>query len=463
MTHFDATSNAGGEMDVGRSKKEAKRLLKKRERGEKKAQQIADGTWKSARKRRNQRDFHCETRETPDEMEAQASIETRAEGFRYVLPYEHKFEVYVKARWFGKTLLHLFLDEFGGFTDAYYRAAIQHGFIRLNGEISTATAVVKDGDLLQHIMHRHEPRVQAFDADMIEFESDEIVLVNKPSTIPVHPCGAYRHNSLVFLLARDFNQHPIFPVHRLDRLTSGLLVLAKSPEKAQVLSAQLLDRQVQKYYYAKVHGEFPMTVSSCSVPLSDSALVELSMEVVDGREYIAIQAPLVRIADLENRHGVRADGKPSETLVRRLAFDGEHTLVECLPRTGRQHQIRVHLAAIGFPIANDPLYGPFAFVDAIPKASQAAEDDSSAPPSRASETSSAALSSISSICPSCTKQDDGASTFNWEQAHCQGIWLHAYRYKGEAWDFTVKPPSWMATTTLESAGNAAAEAAAAMT
>ncbi|KAF0684341.1 Aste57867_23654 [Aphanomyces stellatus] len=423
-----------------RSKKEEKRLQKKRAREEKKASAMAEGTWTSARKRRNQRDFHNESRDSIDVMQTQTTTETRADGFRYVAPYEHTFQVYVKARWFGKTLLQMFVEEFGGYSDAYYTAAIEHCFITLNGQRSTAATLVKDGDLLQHTTHRHEPRVQVFTEAMIEFESDDIIVVNKPSTIPVHPCGAYRHNSMVFLLAKDFSRHPLFPVHRLDRLTSGLLVLAKTPEKAQVLSAQLIDRTVQKYYWAKVDGGFPSIGETTE---NEAALASLrrhlppcatiSIETHASIQYFKISAPLQRIADLENRHGIHAEGKLSETLVRLVVnVDGTHSILECLPLTGRQHQIRVHLQGIGFPIANDPLYGPSAFVDAI----------LSVPGQEAPVVSSADTtgSLLRDICPSC-QGGDGA-TFNWEQLHCQGIWLHAFRYKGQSWDVSVASPPW---------------------
>ncbi|ETV79503.1 hypothetical protein, variant 1 [Aphanomyces astaci] len=442
------------------SKKRAKRLEKKRERSEKKAQSVADGTWTNPRKRRNQRDFHCETRDSVDDMANETTSETKPDGFRYVAPYKHKFQVHVKARWFGKTLLQMFVEEFGGYSSEYYAAAIQHGFITINHLPTTASTLVKHGDLLQHVMHRHEPRVQAFDAaTMVAFQSDDIVVVNKPSTIPVHPCGAYRHNSLVFILANDLHLHPVFPVHRLDRLTSGLLVLAKSADKAAELSAQLVERSVQKFYFAKVLGRFP---SVAHVPPAIAAAAEVDAAVpspaaspsstslssfpfhdlpphctvttaeLDGHAYFHISAPLGRIADLENRHGIVATGKPSQTLVRWVgeSADGRHSVLHCLPLTGRQHQIRVHLQAVGFPIANDPLYGPPTFVDTIvveasrrPMASTNDTRDVAASHDPATVTAE----QLAAVCESCQMGDH--VTFNWEQQHCQGIYLHAFRYK----------------------------------
>ncbi|OQR86176.1 hypothetical protein ACHHYP_10846 [Achlya hypogyna] len=406
------------------SKKEAKRLEKKRQRTEKKAALVAEGTWTNPRKRRNQRDFYVETREDIAAMGAETTVTVAKDGYRHVAPYEHTFQVHVKERWLGKSLLDLFLVEFGGFDVSYYTQAITSGKITLNGHPATPDTKVKGGELLEHTMHRHEPPVRAFTAAMIEFEDDSMVVVNKPSTIPVHPCGAYRHNSMTFILAVDHDRHPLFPVHRLDRLTSGLLVLAKTPEKAQTMSAQLVDRSMLKYYVAKVAGRFPAPTLGATSPFPSA----LAVSVVEncGHVYWKMDAPLGRISESENRHGVVAGGKASQTLVRVLSTTEDESVLECVPLTGRQHQIRVHLQAAGHPIANDPTYGPEAFRAALPPK-----------PALATEARSHAV-----LCPTCREGE--ATTFNWEQLACPGLWLHAFRYKGAAFDVRVAPPAWFA-------------------
>ncbi|EQC37532.1 hypothetical protein, variant [Saprolegnia diclina VS20] len=407
------------------SKKEAKRLEKKRQRSEKKAALVADGSWTSNRKRRGQREFHSEMRDDIEVMVAETTAHTMPDGYRHVAPYEHTFQVHVKARWFGKSLLDLFLLEFGGFDVSYYTQAITTGKITINGAIAATTTLVRDGDYLEHHMHRHEPRVRCFRASMIEYEDDDMVVVNKPSTIPVHPCGAYRHNSMTFILAIDHQRHPLYPVHRLDRLTSGLLVLAKSPEKAQTMSEQLVDRSMQKHYVAKVAGRFPNpdrdATSSSLFPSFDGVVT-----VAEDRwtPYWKVDAPLKRISESENRHGYAPDGKASQTLIRVLTASDEYSVLECLPLTGRQHQIRVHLQLLGFPIANDPTYGPPSFLASIPL-------------KRPLPTTPV---THDVLCPTC--RDGEAASFNWEQLECQGLWLHAYRYKGAAFDVRVALPAW---------------------
>ena len=91
-------------------------------------------------------------------------------------------------------------------------------------------------------------------------ETDTLIAVSKPPSIPCHPCGAYRFNSLMFILAKEPvipNQPPLHLVHRLDRVTSGLVVIAKSKEAAQQVSQEIRDKSTRKTYLARVQGTFP--------------------------------------------------------------------------------------------------------------------------------------------------------------------------------------------------------------
>lgn len=79
--------------------------------------------------------------------------------------------------------------------------------------------------------------------------------------LQVHPCGRYRHNTVVFILAKEYNLKNLRTIHRLDRLTSGLLLFGRSPKKARQMEHQIRNRQVQKEYVCRVEGEFPEWVS----------------------------------------------------------------------------------------------------------------------------------------------------------------------------------------------------------
>jgi 23S rRNA-/tRNA-specific pseudouridylate synthase len=140
--------------------------------------------------------------------------------------------------------------------------------------------IVKGGDELSHVVHRHEPPVAVCDAqnknidvctsssaeilecDSIKIihEDEHIIVVDKPSTVPVHPCGSYNFNSLFHILSeQDPSLGKLHNVHRLDRLTSGLTIIAKNTETAKILGKCINDRdECHKIYLARVKGRFPL-------------------------------------------------------------------------------------------------------------------------------------------------------------------------------------------------------------
>lgn len=137
---------------------------------------------------------------------------------------------------------------------------------------------IKDSDVLTHTVHRHEPAVAVSTAAnqpknaessacnsprklvKIVAETDEVIALDKPGTLPIHPCGGYHKNALLGLLEEDeeTKSQSFYTIHRLDRLTSGLVVLAKSPDVAKHLSRCIRQRNCQKFYLARVKGRFPL-------------------------------------------------------------------------------------------------------------------------------------------------------------------------------------------------------------
>ncbi|XP_037959336.1 RNA pseudouridylate synthase domain-containing protein 2-like [Teleopsis dalmanni] len=160
---------------------------------------------------------------------------------------------------------------------------------------------------------------------------DDIVVVNKPASIPVHPCGRYRHNTVVFILAKEYNLKNLRTIHRLDRLTSGLLLFGRSPKKARQMEHQIRNRQVQKEYICRVEGDFPEGIIECKEPI----------------EVVSYKIGVCKVS---------AKGKDCTTTFQKIAHNGKTSVVLCKPRTGRMHQIRVHLQYLGYPVVNDPLY-----------------------------------------------------------------------------------------------------------
>lgn len=251
-------------------------------------------------------------------------------GLRYVYPYEFKFTAHTKGRWLGLQLIELFQREFHMESLEYYEEAIKSGKVRVNNQIVSRDRILTQKDILQTCVHRHEPPVIYEQLELI-VNDDQLVVVNKPSSIPVHPCGRYRHNTIVFLLGKEHGLHGLHTIHRIDRLTSGILMFAKTPGKAKEMESVVKGRLVEKTYLCRVVGDFPN-------------------EEIDVNQPISISSHKVGVCR------VHPDGKPCLTRFQKLSYNGSSSLVKCYPHTGRMHQIRVHLQWLGHPIVNDPIY-----------------------------------------------------------------------------------------------------------
>ncbi|XP_051873867.1 RNA pseudouridylate synthase domain-containing protein 2 [Pristis pectinata] len=251
-------------------------------------------------------------------------------GLRKVLPYYFDFQTYCKGRWVGKTLRDVFSTEFRVEPIEYYTQAARAGRIRLNEQPADLNTVLKNNDFMRNTVHRHEPPVTA-QPIVILSQNQELVVVDKPASIPVHPCGRFRHNTVIFILGKEYNLTELHTIHRLDRLTSGVLMFARTLEVSKKIDQQVRERQVQKEYVCRVEGEFPDGDVWCEEPI-----LVVSYKVGVCRVHPA--------------------GKPCRTIFRRLSYNGRSSMVRCLPYTGRTHQIRVHLQYLGHPIINDPVY-----------------------------------------------------------------------------------------------------------
>ncbi|KAG0570465.1 hypothetical protein KC19_6G164400 [Ceratodon purpureus] len=277
-------------------------------------------------------------------------------GTRMVRPYFFEFLAHVKRRWAGKTVVDLFAQEFRQRPREYYEEAVKLGRIRVEGKIVAPSYVVRDSETMSHFVHRHEPPVFAGAVTVLE-EGPDVITVCKPASVPVHPCGQYRKNTVMSILEAERKTGQLFPVHRLDRLVSGLLILARNSRTADFFRQEIEAGVVQKQYVAKVKGVFPAE----EVELNAAVLYDPR----EGRSSVEVRAPAEDIvAEMEpalqkaSRKSPENDtkGKESCTRFQRLSTNGVDSIVRCMPQTGRTHQIRVHLQHLGFPIANDALY-----------------------------------------------------------------------------------------------------------
>ncbi len=233
-----------------------------------------------------------------------------------------------------------FVADAAGLSRSYVQRLITEGRLTSGGAAIKANAVLRAGDELE--LDVPEVRALELEAEAIPltvvYEDDDLLIIDKPAGLVVHPAPGHASGTLVnALLARRGSFGGIAGVarpgivHRLDRDTSGLIMVARNDAAQAHLMAQLKARRVKKTYLALVAGSVGAAV---------------------GR----IEAPIGRDPRHRTRMAVVADGRASVTGYRvRERFEG-WTLLELDLVTGRTHQIRVHLAAIGHPVAGDPVY-----------------------------------------------------------------------------------------------------------
>jgi 23S rRNA pseudouridine1911/1915/1917 synthase len=237
-----------------------------------------------------------------------------------------------------------FVADVTGLSRSYVQRLISNGHLTADGAAVKANAVVSAGASLRLVVPPPATLDVEPDAGIdvaVVYEDPDLLIVNKPAGLVVHPSPGHAAGTLVnALLARAGGseyggiagvQRPGI-VHRLDRDTSGLLMVAKHDAAQASLMAQLKARRVKKTYLALVAGDVAASL---------------------GR----IEAPIGRDPRHRTRMAVTADGRPSVTGYRVRERFGGWTLLELDLVTGRTHQIRVHLDAIGHPVAGDPVYG----------------------------------------------------------------------------------------------------------
>lgn len=271
-------------------------------------------------------------------------------SLRKVAPYWWNYSTSTKRRWVGRELLEVYTNEFRDRTKEYYLWAIHQGLCTVNGARASPRHVFRMNDHLVNKVHLHEPPVTAEPIRIVHRDDKQgRLVVVKPGSVPVHSVGRYHHNTLLEMLQHETGLPKIYTSNRLDRLTSGVMVLSTTPAAAREITQQFRSGSVRKYYVARVQGTFPDGRITCTEPILP----------VDAQAGVNIVHPL---------------GRPCETVFERLSYDAETdtSVVKAQPITGRTHQIRVHCQYLGHPIANDPLYGHDIWA-AFPAASMACE------------------------------------------------------------------------------------------
>lgn len=219
---------------------------------------------------------------------------------------------------------------------------IKQGLVLVNGQQKKAKYTVQAGDVICFELPKEEVleyQAQNIPLDII-YEDDALAIINKPQGMVVHPSAGHPSGTMVNALMyhiKDLSSinGVVRPgiVHRIDKDTSGLLMVAKTDAAHQALAEELKAKKSLRKYLAIVHGNLP----------NDRGMIE---------------APIGRSEKDRKKQAVTAKGKEAVTRFTVLERFGDYSLVELQLETGRTHQIRVHIAYIGHPVAGDPLYGP---------------------------------------------------------------------------------------------------------
>ena len=246
------------------------------------------------------------------------------------------FESEVRPEQEGRLLLDCLVERFTYHNRGEWEDRFARGLVSLNGEVASLSSIAHKGDkVVYHVENYEEPEVPT-DFDTV-FEDDEFILVAKPAGIPVHHTGRIFYNTFASVVRRATDCETAVPMHRLDRDTGGLMLFAKYAETAARFQKNLDRILLRKFYMAVVRGNFPHEEYRCDMPLREDPQSAIRLKMFHFE-----------------------DGKPCSTVFRalkRFEHDGEpFSVLESELLTGRKHQIRAHLAELGFPIVGDRLY-----------------------------------------------------------------------------------------------------------
>ena len=253
----------------------------------------------------------------------------------FALPFEGK-DIYLFRNIASKTRLDVYLAEnYSEFSRATIQKYIKNGFVKVNGKTAKKPkdAIVKGDKIDLEVPERTAEKINF----PILFEDENVIVINKPRGILTHSKGALNDEFTVadFFESRGarFSEgtNRIGIVHRLDRETSGVIIGAKNDETAKKLQKQFSERTAKKNYVAIVKG----------VLNPKKALIDL---------------PIARNGSAPSTFMIHAKGKPAQTEYEVLNDNGDFSLVKLMPKTGRTHQLRVHLSYLKHPILGDRVY-----------------------------------------------------------------------------------------------------------
>lgn len=233
-----------------------------------------------------------------------------------------------------------FISENSDISRSYAAKLIEDGCVTVNLKPAQKKTKVATGDEIRIALpepQEIEAKPENIPIDIV-YEDDSVIVVNKPQGMVVHPAAGNMSgtlvNGLLFHCSLSSINGAVRPgiVHRIDKDTSGLLVVAKTNEAHEALSEQLKERKALRKYYCIVNGNIKEDSGTVDKPIGRHPTDRKRMAIIEG-------------------------GRDAVTHFKVLERFGQFTLVECTLETGRTHQIRVHMASLGHNIVGDPVYG----------------------------------------------------------------------------------------------------------
>jgi 23S rRNA pseudouridine1911/1915/1917 synthase len=226
------------------------------------------------------------------------------------------------------------------FSRAYLQRLVEQGYVLVNCQKAKASQKLSGNDTVTVELPPIPSRPSAESIPLaVIYEDEDVLVIDKPASLTVHPAPGHPSHTLVNAIlahcpglttSNDLVRPGI--VHRLDKDTSGLIVIAKNDLAREYLTAQFRSRTVTKGYLVLVRGKL-------------------------SPERGIIEAPIARDPHSRQKMAIVEAGKEATTKYQVRRYLGTYTLVEVTPLTGRTHQIRVHMSAIGYPVVGDPVYG----------------------------------------------------------------------------------------------------------
>lgn len=244
----------------------------------------------------------------------------------------YAYTTIISSKYDGQTLLPHLASVYPHSTRQAWQQKLNNGEVTVDGVAANGSESLISG---QTVVWNRPPWVEPDVPRHFEvlFDDPDLVAVNKPGGLPTLPGGGYLENTLLRLVQKQTPEAS--PVHRLDRATSGIVLFAKTPRASSRLFANWNTFRVQKIYRALAQGIAQHDVYEILTPIG------------------LVPHPLIGSVWAAN-----PEGKPSRSLAKVISRTGSTTTFEVSLHSGRPHQVRIHLASIGHPLAGDPLYGP---------------------------------------------------------------------------------------------------------